>query len=107
MVAVSLEEARRLGVTNFSVFTDSISVYLQLSGLSHTPKTVENLVTHCRSILYEEQGRILWTQREFITASDSLAKLARTNAISNYWSSEFPPWLKELNCNDMFSMSCN
>lgn len=101
VVAADLEDAKRMELNNFPLFTDSLSAYLMLSRLSSTPKELKNLISHCRRLLREGNGSILWMNRANLSVPDSLDKLARLKAVSNFWSLEFPPWLKELVCNDI------
>lgn len=104
MVAVAgLEEAKRLDLQKYLLQKDSITVYILLSGLS-TNSSLEPLISHCKNLLLEGEGTVRWCHRDTIPAPDALAKKARTLAVSNFWSSEFPFWLKEMNCNDMYSL---
>lgn len=81
---VGLEEAKKMGLKKFLLHTDSVSLYLQLSGLLSIPNEINVLVSHCRNLLAEGEGVVQWTRRVFLSAPDSLAKLARSLAVSNF-----------------------
>lgn len=82
VAAAGLAEAKDKGMSNFILLTDLVSVYLQLSGISTPSKDMEDLIHSCKEYLTSANGSVKWTFREYLFAPDSLAKLAKSNAVS-------------------------
>lgn len=99
-IKAGIEDAFSKDYSNVVIITDSLNAYLAISNMVLPPDEISDLTKACQDKLQGINGRIQWTSRDQLSAPDTLAKSARTNAVCNYWTNSFPSWLLNLTCND-------
>lgn len=97
-VKAGLEDAVNNDLTNVLILTDTVNAFPAISNMTQPTAELSELTKSCQENLRYVKGRIQWTFRKYLTASDTVAKLARKITVYNYWCNDFSNWLLEFAC---------